>query len=113
MSNSIINKDGVPTLQVTDPANLNEYALIDVRRPDEFNAELGHIQGAKLYTLGPELTSFLNDSDKNQKILFICRSGMRSANATLEALKFGYKSVYNMEGGMMGWNEKNYPITRD
>jgi len=113
MSNKIITVDGVPTLQVEDPKSLNEYTLIDVRRTDEFNAELGHISGAKLATLGEELNSYLSQADKNKKILFICRSGMRSANATLAAQALGFKEVYNMQGGMMGWNNNNFPITRD
>ena len=72
MVNNKYNADGVPTLQINDPSTLNEYALIDVRRPEEFIGELGHIQGAKLVTLGPELDSYLEKENKNTKILFIC-----------------------------------------
>lgn len=109
MKNTIINKDGIPTLQVNDPNELQGYKLIDVRRPDEFSGELKHISGAELATLGPDLESFLQKEDKNQKILFICRSGMRSANATSIAMNMGFKDVYNMEGGMLLWNEKRFP----
>ncbi len=97
--------DGVPTIknrQIKTPSNL---LLIDVRSPDEFIGELGHIQGAQLKTLGPELEQFLTQEDKNKEIIFICRSGVRSARATTMALTLGFQHVYNLEGGMLAWNQ--------
>lgn len=113
MSNIEVVKDGIPTIQVNNPQELADFELIDVRRPDEFNGELGHIKGAKLNTLGPQLEAYLQSADQEKKILFICRSGMRSMNATQTALSLGFKHVYNMEGGMMLWNQKGYPVLRD
>ncbi len=113
MENKINIKDGVPTLQVKDPSTLNEYELIDVRRPDEWNGELAHIKNAKLIPLGNDLMQFLNSGgDKNRKILFICRSGGRSGTATEQAMALGFKNVFNMEGGMLYWNEKKFPVER-
>ncbi len=87
--------------------------LIDVRRPDEFNSELGHIKGAELITLGPELTIFLEKkADLNEEIVFICRSGGRSGAATQESIKLGYKYTVNMLGGMIRWNEQKFPVER-
>lgn len=85
---------------------------VDVRRPDEYVGELGHIEGATLVTLGEELTAFLEKENKEDEIVFICRSGARSGNATLEALKLGYKKPVNMTGGMLQWNEQKYPVTK-
>ncbi|MCK6594702.1 MAG: rhodanese-like domain-containing protein [Bacteriovoracaceae bacterium] len=45
-------------------------------------------------------------------IVFICRSGARSGNATLEALKLGFKKPVNMTGGMLQWNEQKYSVTK-
>ncbi len=83
--------------------------LIDVRRSDEFNAELGHIENSKLITLGPDLTQFLKDGDRQQEIIFICRSGNRSGQAATEAMQLGYKNVINMSGGMLRWNDLKQP----
>jgi hydroxyacylglutathione hydrolase len=83
------------------------YSLIDVRNPDEFTGELGHIDGAKLITLGEELSSWLKEQDKDSKIIFICRSGGRSGRATEEAINLGIKNSINMTGGMLLWNELN------
>ncbi|MBL7666268.1 MAG: rhodanese-like domain-containing protein [Bacteriovoracaceae bacterium] len=105
----IFMKDGVPTLNAKKIDDVKNYRLIDVRRPDEFTGELGHIPGAELVTLGPNLVQFLEEQDKDEKILFICRSGQRSANATLMALDMDYNDVANLEGGMILWNQLGLP----
>ncbi len=86
--------------------------LVDVRRSDEFNAELGHIENSKLITIGPELTEFLKVGDRQQEIIFICRSGNRSGHAAEEALQLGYKNVINMTGGMLRWNDLKQPTIK-
>lgn len=118
----------VPTITPSEVLNhKNNLRLIDVRRAEEYTGELGHIEGAKLKTLGADLDAYLaellssvptssvqNSSVQTQNlpkpaIVFICRSGARSANATMQALALGFSEVYNMEGGMIRWNEENKP----
>jgi len=91
---------------------LGKVRLIDVRRPDEFDGELGHIPGAELVTLGEGTDQFLLNADREQKIVFVCRSGARSGRVTEQALSLGYKNVLNMVGGMLRWNELQFPIER-
>ncbi|MBC7456843.1 MAG: rhodanese-like domain-containing protein [Bdellovibrionaceae bacterium] len=86
--------------------------LIDVRRPDEFNAELGHIDGAELITLGPDLVQYLNTENKDQEIVFVCRSGGRSGSATFESARMGFKKTMNLTGGMLAWNVLKLPIIK-
>lgn len=100
--------DQIPTVKIEKSSEVEGLTLIDVRRPDEFTGELGHIKGAILKTLGPELESYLNTADKNQNILFICRSGGRSAAATASAQSLGFKNIYNMQGGMLYWNQMGF-----
>lgn len=84
--------------------------IIDVRRPDEFNDDLGHIPQARLVTLDTDFEKFLlQASDKNEPHLFVCRSGGRSARATLMALIAGFTKVYNLKGGMLAWSRENLP----
>ena len=97
-------KDGIPTIKPETREDITGLKLVDVRRPDEFTGELGHIPGAILKTLGPELMEYIETADKNEPTLFICRSGVRSAQAAGIALDFGFKEVYNLEGGMLFWN---------
>lgn len=105
--------DGVPEVTVTEVhAVLGKVRLIDVRRADEFNGELGHIQGAELVTLGPNLMQFLEDGDRSQEIVFVCLSGGRSGQAASVSQRLGYKHTSNMLGGMIGWHEARLPVER-
>ncbi len=105
----IIN--GVP--EVT-PEEFKDHSgkitLIDVRRPDEFDGELSHISGAKLVTLGPDLDRFLSSHDRDDEIVFVCRSGARSGQATLQSRAMGFSKSSNLQGGMLLWNERKYPV---
>jgi sulfur dioxygenase len=108
-------EDGVP---VAGPDQIKSklgrgLTLIDVRRPDEFYGELGHIEGARLVTLGPDLMRFLNEADHGLEIVFICRSGNRSAHATALSRDAGFTKTVNMEGGMVKWNNLGFPVARD
>jgi hydroxyacylglutathione hydrolase len=107
-----VNVDGVPTLLLEAVNDVSGYTLVDVRRDDEFTGELGHIQGATLKTLGPDLMKYLNTADKTKPILFICRSGARSANATMMAMDMGFETVFNMQGGMIQWNQMGFSVQR-
>ena len=86
--------------------------LIDVRRPDEFGAELGHIDGAELITLGPDLVQYLNTENKDQEIVFVCRSGGRSGSATYESARMGFTKTMNLTGGMLAWNALKFPVVK-
>ena len=97
--------NGVNNLFVSEEASVRGYVLIDVRGPDEFIGDLGHIKGAKLCTLGVEFQEFLKSSPKDENYLFICRSGGRSTQACLLAKANGFTKVTNLAGGMIHWNE--------
>jgi len=88
---------------------LGQFRIIDVRGEDEFNNELGHIPGARLETLGDPLSHFLQNAPKDEQFVFVCRSGKRSLEATKLAKSKGFKHSYNLEGGMIRWNELHYP----
>ncbi len=75
--------------------------IIDVRRPDEFTGELGHIPEAELMCLQDNFEQQISKLDKKVPHLFVCRSGGRSARAARIALGHGFSQIYNMEGGML------------
>lgn len=91
--------------------SLNDYVLIDVRTPEEFIGELGHIKNSNLLTIADDFANQLAQYSKDKKILFICRSGNRSGTATAIALQNGYEA-YNLGGGMIRWNELGYEVER-
>ncbi|NBX76743.1 MAG: rhodanese-like domain-containing protein [Proteobacteria bacterium] len=85
--------------------------MIDVRTPEEFSSEGGHIEGAELKTLGPQLSDFLKAGNRKERIVFICRSGKRSAKAADESLGLGYEATYSMSGGMLEWVAQGLPTS--
>ncbi len=87
----------------------DQVQLIDVRRPDEFTGELGHIPGSELIVLDT-LTESVDRLDKNKTIVFICRSGARSARASMLVKEFGITDTYNMWGGMIEWNRLGFEV---
>ncbi|MCX7674393.1 MAG: methyl-accepting chemotaxis protein [Bdellovibrionaceae bacterium] len=94
----------------------DQCILIDVRRPEEYKDELGHIEGAILVTLDKDLESYLKDhaSQENKTPhVFICRSGGRSSRACRMAQAYGFTQVYNLKGGMLAWNQAKLPVSRD
>ncbi len=112
-SKKIFNPKVVDDVPEITPEELEPYlgkvTLIDVRRPDEFNGELSHIPGAQLITLGPDLDAFLHSHNKDEEIIFVCRSGARSGRATLQGRAMGFSYCANLQGGMLLWNQKKFP----
>ncbi len=105
--------DDVPEITPDEfKGHIGKVTLIDVRRPDEFDGELSHIHGAKLVTLGPDLDAFLSKHDKDDEIVFVCRSGARSGRATLQGRSLGFSKCVNLQGGMLLWNERKYPVEK-
>lgn len=92
-------------------ADPSRYRVIDVRTPEEFTGELGHIEGAELHPVDG-IASSAADWDRKRPMLMVCRSGGRSARAAQTLLSMGFADVTNLEGGMIRWNEVGRPTTR-
>lgn len=106
--------NGIPEITPEDlREHLGSVRIVDVRMPEEFNNELGHVPGSILKTLGPELNNYLASIDREKEIVFTCRSGGRSGTATALSIELGFKKTMNMIGGMIRWNELNFPVERN
>ena len=92
--------------------NASKLTLIDVRENDEFNGELGHIQTASLVVLST-LPEKLKTIPADKPVIFVCRSGARSAQACSYAHQHGLKNSFNMRGGMLLWNRLQFPIVKE
>jgi sulfur dioxygenase len=89
--------------------HLGEVQIVDVREADEFNGPLGHVPGAKLIPLG--LLKEKHDVfGADRPIVVVCRSGARSAQATLLLGKAGFERVANLSGGMLRWRAQRFPV---
>lgn len=81
--------------------NQDKQTILDVRESYEYQA--GHLKGAKLIPLG-ELPKRLGELDKTQKIVVVCASGARSAQASKYLVSQGFNQVFNLSGGMINWS---------
>ena len=89
--------------------NLNSVQVIDVRESDEFTGALGHVPGALLIPLG----NLLKEKEKissAKPIVIVCRSGARSAQATVLLRNAGFQKVANLAGGMLRWRAQRFAV---
>lgn len=88
-----------------------EAVMVDVRNPDEY-AEV-HAKGVKLVPVNSVITqaAAIREYAGNKEVLFICKSGQRSALAAEYATAAGIDDLplFNVEGGTMAWVEAGYP----
>ena len=89
--------------------NVAKVQLVDVREPDEFVGPLGRIRGAKLMPLG-QLHARVGELARDRPVVAVCRSGARSANASVLLQKAGFNDVANLAGGMLRWRAEGYPV---
>lgn len=80
----------------------DKFVLLDVRTESEFEA--GHIQGAQWFPRG-KLEYYIQDlvKDRDARIILYCRTGGRSALATLTLKDMGYTNVVDLDGGFKEW----------
>ncbi len=81
--------------------------LLDVRTPGEFMQV--RIAGAKLIPID-QLIARLGEIPQNRPLLIYCAVGSRSSQVAGYLAQKGYAEVYNMSGGIMGWQVRGYPV---
>jgi sulfur dioxygenase len=88
--------------------NAASVYVLDVREEVEFSGTLGHVDGAELMPL-KTLMDNTEKLPKDKPVVVVCRSGARSAQATVLLKKAGFDRVANMSGGMLRWQEQRLP----
>lgn len=83
--------------------------LLDVRTPQEFSQ--ARLSGAVLIPIG-EFERRLSEVPKNKPILVYCAVGSRSKPVAELLTQRGYKEVYHMADGIVGWYRNGFPIQR-
>jgi sulfur dioxygenase len=105
-----VTSAGVPEIEGEWLAHHRAAALLlDVREPDEYRGELGHLPGATLVPLGT-LSATSAALARSRPIVTICRSGGRSGKAALALAALGFPRVASLRGGMRAWNAQGLPV---
>lgn len=108
-----IDVNELPDFGDQDPS----FVLIDVREHDEFfEVSSPH---AKNYPLSQMVVKDvlkdlqLSEAETEVPLYFICQAGVRSLAAAQKFLEAGYKNIYNVEGGMLRWQELGLPTQKN
>lgn len=126
---SLDSVSGDKVKQITPPQALemlqnDKTILVDVRTeqelPDAGQPDLSAIGGESLlipWRLTPDMRAnpqfadqFQSEVKQEQTVLFLCKLGGRSHEATQLAMQLGYENSYNIIGGMdgeQGWKACN------
>jgi rhodanese-related sulfurtransferase len=87
-----------------------QFVILDVRTPEEFAQ--GHLSGAvNVDLMAPDFEGRLGALDKAKTYLVYCRTGNRSAKAIQIMGRLGFRSVYHMFEGIVGWQKKGFPLS--
>lgn len=78
----------------------DDLRVIDVREMREIGA--GTIPGAEAMPMA-SIPVRMNELERDKDIVFICRSGARSAQVCMFLQQQGFDNVINLRHGIMGW----------
>lgn len=86
--------------------------IVDVREPKELE-QTGFIEGAVNIPVR-QVAARIDEFPKNLAIPIVvyCASGHRSSHAAVYLRAYGYRNVRNLEYGMHGWTDRNYPLKK-
>lgn len=85
--------------------------IVDVRNPDEFAGEKGHIPGARNVPFA-DMPAVLEQiaNAKNAPIAVNCGSAGRSERAAELMVKAGFRNVSVIQGGLAAWREAGFKV---
>ena len=90
--------------------NNEKIILIDCREKIEWDES--RIETAQFLPLSDfeKQMEKLEETDKGALIVCQCRSGKRSMSAAAMLQDEGFKNLYNLEGGILGWIDEGFPL---
>ncbi len=99
----------IDAAQAKDLYDSGGTVWIDVREPSEWHQ--ARIPGATLVPLNNLLVSPRQHLN-GDAVVFYCAQGIRSAVACEVAAAVGVAKIYNLEGGIVDWQSRGYPVER-
>ena len=79
--------------------------VIDVRQMEEI--AFGTVPKAEAFPLHL-LPTKVSELSPHEKLVVVCRSGARSAQACMFLQQHGFSNIFNLRGGMMGWSQSGF-----
>ena len=104
---SIDSKEAYGLIKKAD----TNIAILDVRTAKEFAD--GHVAGA--VNIDVNQTDFaqkIDELDRSETYIVYCRSGRRSSKAVGIMAAKGFKNLYNVSDGFVGWNKNGLPFVK-
>jgi rhodanese-related sulfurtransferase len=84
--------------------------LIDVRTPEEFKGN--HLKGAQnICVTSADFKEKVKILDKNKPVYVYCNRGGQSAQAAIALKELGFTKIYDMEGGILLWEENKLELS--
>lgn len=105
-----------PKVEMVDPQTArrwidhDEAVVVDVREPHEYAME--RIQGSTLVPLSAFDPHSIPRSE-GKRLLLMCASGVRCGMASEMLVRSGFREIYRLAGGIMGWKAAGGPVVRD
>lgn len=92
-------------------AGSGDYILLDIRTPGEFAS--GYIEGAiNIDYYESNYRAELAKLDRDKVYIIYCRSGNRSGKSLSIMKSLGFKTVYNVLGGINRWKSNGYRLVQ-
>jgi uncharacterized membrane protein YdjX (TVP38/TMEM64 family)/rhodanese-related sulfurtransferase len=90
-----------------------DMLLLDVRTPEDYNGEQGHVAGSVLIPV-EQLEQRINEiTDYLEKpVVTICRTDRKSASAAQILAQHGFADVHVAKMGMTDWIKHTYPVEK-
>lgn len=89
----------------------SNITILDVRTAKEFAD--GHVAGAVNIDVNQtDFTQKIDELDRSKTYIVYCRSGRRSSKAVGIMSAKGFKNLYNVSDGFVGWNKNGLPFEK-
>ena len=104
---SIDSKEAYGLIKKAD----TNIAILDVRTAKEFAD--GHVAGAVNIDVNQaDFAQKIDELDRSKPYIVYCRLGRRSSKAVGIMATKGFKNLYNVSDGFVGWNKNGLPFEK-
>ena len=107
----VLGSERVNPMEAVRLINHESAIVLDVRTDSEI--EDGRILNA-IHIPQQSLANQIKKVEKyrSKPVIAVCRSGNRSSSACATLRKHGFERVYNLAGGVLGWQSAGLPLVK-